>query len=130
VRRVISLGSPFALAARGVDGSPGARVCKRLPTRHTNRRSSPSRLVVPATAGTEHVGVFAMGRRPRLAVPADEGTENVAVRSSHRGMGQDPAVPWVVADRLAQPRNQWQPFKRLARFGLGALFPAKDQLGT
>jgi hypothetical protein len=54
----------------------------------------------------------------------------VAVRSSRLGVGHDPAVLWVVADRLAELRNQWQPFKRLARFGLGARFPAKDQLGT
>ena len=41
-------------------------------------------------------------------------------------MGHDPAVLWVVADRLAQPRTDWQPFRRPTRFGLGALFPAED----
>ena len=53
-------------------------------------------------------------------------SENVAVRSSHLGMGHDPAVLWVVADRLAQPRHDWRPFRRPTRFGLGALFPAED----
>jgi hypothetical protein len=53
-------------------------------------------------------------------------SENVAVRSSHLGMGHDPAVLWVVADRLAQPRDAWRPFVRPTRFGLGALFPAED----
>jgi hypothetical protein len=41
-------------------------------------------------------------------------------------MGHDPAVLWVIADRLAQPRNDWTPFQRPARFGLGALFPPED----
>jgi hypothetical protein len=31
----------------------------------------------------------------------------------------------VIADRLAQPRHEWQPFQRPTRFGLGALFPAE-----
>jgi hypothetical protein len=41
-------------------------------------------------------------------------------------MGHDPATLWVVADRLAQPRNDWKPFERPTRFGLGALFPAEE----
>jgi hypothetical protein len=41
-------------------------------------------------------------------------------------MGHDPATLWVVADRLAQPRNEWTPFQRPTRFGLGALFPPED----
>jgi hypothetical protein len=48
------------------------------------------------------------------------------VRSSHLGMGHDPAVLWVLADRLALPRHDWRPFQRPTRFGLGALFPAED----
>jgi hypothetical protein len=38
-------------------------------------------------------------------------------------MGLDPAVLWVVADRLAQPADAWRPFRRPTRFGLGVLFP-------
>ena len=53
-------------------------------------------------------------------------SENVAVRSSHLGMGHDPAVLWIVADRLAQPRHEWRPFERPTRFGLGTLFPPED----
>lgn len=63
-------------------------------------------------------------------MPADAGTANVAVRSTRLGMGHRPAVLRGVVDRLDQPRNEWRPFKRLARFGPGALFPGKDQLGT
>jgi hypothetical protein len=41
-------------------------------------------------------------------------------------MGLDPAVLWIVADRLAQPADGWEPFRRPTRFGLGALFPQAD----
>ena len=51
-------------------------------------------------------------------------SENVAVHASHLGMGVDPAVLWIVADRLAQPRGAWRPFTPPTRFGLRALFPA------
>jgi len=50
-------------------------------------------------------------------------SENVAVHASHLGMGLDPAVLWIIADRLAQPRDRWRPFQPPTRFGLRALFP-------
>ena len=91
-------------------------------------------------------GLTAGGRSPGLPVPSTavysrwDGvvdwracrqqpgprSENVAVRSSHLGMGHDPAVLWVVADRLAQPRDAWRPVRAADPFGLGALFPAED----
>ena len=48
------------------------------------------------------------------------------MRGSHLGMGHDPAVLWVVAYRLAQPRDEWRPFRRPTRLVRGALFPAED----
>jgi hypothetical protein len=42
-------------------------------------------------------------------------------------MGFDPAVLWVVADRLAQPKDGWRPFRPPARFR--ALFPDPDTPG-
>jgi pimeloyl-ACP methyl ester carboxylesterase len=103
VRQVISLGSPIALADRG---------------------SRPRALPVPSTAVySKWDGVVdwrACRQRPGPR------SENVAVRASHLGMGHDPAVLWVVADRLAQPRDGWRPFERPTRWGLGRLFPADD----
>ena len=37
--------------------------------------------------------------------------ENVEVRGSHLGLGHNPAVAVVVADRLAQQPESWQPFQ-------------------
>jgi poly(3-hydroxyalkanoate) synthetase len=36
--------------------------------------------------------------------------ENVEVHGSHIGLGHNPAVALVVADRLAQQPDSWQPF--------------------
>jgi hypothetical protein len=36
--------------------------------------------------------------------------ENIRVCSSHVGLGFNPLVLQVVADRLAQPEGQWQPY--------------------
>ena len=41
-------------------------------------------------------------------------TENIEVRASHVGMGLNPLALYVVADRLAQPFDQWKPFEKTA----------------
>jgi pimeloyl-ACP methyl ester carboxylesterase len=130
VRQVISLGSPFALTDRPVDGSPGVRAYERLAPGHGSRRSRASQgslarpLPVPSTAVySRWDGVVDWRACRQTPGPT---SENVAVRSSHLGMGHDPAVLWVVADRLAQPRHDWRPFERPTRFGLGTLFPPED----
>ena len=102
VRQVITLGSPFAPADR-------------------RRGSLPRPLPVPSTAVYSRWDGVVDWRACRQQ-PGPR-SENVAVRAGHLGMGHDPAVLWVVADRLAQPRNEWRPFERPTRFGLGTLFP-------
>jgi pimeloyl-ACP methyl ester carboxylesterase len=47
--------------------------------------------------------------------------EYVEVRGSHLGLGHNPAVLLVVADRLAQPVGEWKPFRPPA--ALRFLFP-------
>ena len=50
-----------------------------------------------------------------------EQTENIEVYASHCGMGANPSVAYVIADRLAQAEGKWAPFRPL---GLAALaFP-------
>ena len=38
--------------------------------------------------------------------------ENIVVESSHLGLGAHPAALYAIADRLAQPEGQWEPFHR------------------
>ncbi len=44
-------------------------------------------------------------------IPSGALRENVEVRGSHLGLGHNPAVAGVVADRLAQQPDTWQPFQ-------------------
>jgi pimeloyl-ACP methyl ester carboxylesterase len=129
VRQVISLGSPFSMAGRPVtDGRPGSRAYQRLAPLHSSTGISSGALArplrVPSTAVySKWDGVVDWRACRQQPGPI---SENVAVRSSHLGMGHDPAVLWVIADRLAQPRGAWHPFQRPTRFGLGGLFPSED----
>lgn len=36
--------------------------------------------------------------------------ENIEVHASHCGLGVNPAAIYAIADRLAQPEGEWQPF--------------------
>ena len=48
-------------------------------------------------------------------------SENVEVFGSHCGLGFNPAVAFALADRLAQPEGEWQPFR--SPLWLRGLFP-------
>lgn len=43
--------------------------------------------------------------------PETAQTENIRVRASHCGMGTNPNVMKVIADRLSQPEGQWVPYQ-------------------
>lgn len=83
VRTVITLGSPLAGQRRFPDDIPMTSVYSR------------SDGIVPWRASV---------------LPAGPRRENVEVRGSHLGLGHNPPVLIVVADRLSQPEGAWQPF--------------------
>jgi pimeloyl-ACP methyl ester carboxylesterase len=82
VRSVITLGSPLA----------GRRMPVGVPTTSVYSRSDS---IVPWRASILRAGPL---------------HENVEVRGSHLGLGHNPAVLVVVADRLSQPEHAWKPF--------------------
>jgi pimeloyl-ACP methyl ester carboxylesterase len=83
VRSVITLGSPLGGRARVPAGIPTTSVYS-----HSDR-------IVPWQASI---------------LPPGSLRENVEVRGSHLGLGHNPAVLVVVADRLSQPERAWRPF--------------------
>ena len=112
VRQVITLGSPFS-------GSPRANHVWRIYEglagteleSHANRLAGLDRpLPVPSTAiysktdGVVHWKCCVQQAGPR--------SENIEVRGSHCGLGHNPAVLAAIADRLAQPVGDWEPFDR------------------
>jgi pimeloyl-ACP methyl ester carboxylesterase len=112
VRNVITLGSP-------IGGHPHASNARRIYEFTSGERAADSRRwrritlapPVPATAiysRSDGIVAWQNSIEPSAAAHA----ESVRVLSSHVGMAVHPAVLYVVAERLAQPEGQWQPFQR------------------
>jgi pimeloyl-ACP methyl ester carboxylesterase len=125
VRQVITLGSPFRLARH--NQSRAHRVFERYSHLHVERWELPLEhgsgpLEVPATSIYSKLdGIVAW--RACLDEPGPR-AENIAILGSHFGLGHHPAVIWAVADRLAQPEGEWEPFR--APTLLRAAFPRPD----
>jgi len=109
VSKVITLASPFALEEREDSNAHG--LYQRLSDRHhpdVPGVDGGGPLGVPATS----VYTKADGIVPWEAcvLEPDHQSENVEVFASHIGLGFNPAVHYLIADRLSQPVDDWQPF--------------------
>jgi pimeloyl-ACP methyl ester carboxylesterase len=112
VRGVITLGTPF-------NGNPKATNAWRLyefasgskvgdPTLHAGLAQTPP---VPTTSVfSRSDGIVAW--KCSLEKAEHRCAESVEVRASHVGLGMNPAAWYVLADRLAQVQDAWQPFHR------------------
>jgi pimeloyl-ACP methyl ester carboxylesterase len=113
VRSVITLGSPFrsrpedrsavdALWRRAVAGSR-AEVARLLADGAAMELTVPSTAIYSRTDGIVRWYLCLETTGPLR--------ESIEVRSSHTGMGFNPSVLYVVADRLAQGEGSWRPFR-------------------
>jgi len=111
VRNVVTLGSPLT-------GHPKASNAWRVfelvsgfsaddPRLHEIRERQPEAPTTSIYSRNDGVVHWGMSMLPKL-----ERTECIEVPASHLGMGVNPAVLWAIADRLAQPHGDWQPFDR------------------
>ena len=125
VRRVITLGSPYALQDPRQSHAHGPY--QRLSFLHAPAPALPSReqrarpIDVPSTSVySRWDGVVAWQAciEPETALH-----ENIEVRCSHVGFGVDPATFWLIADRLAVPAGQRVPFR--PPLPLRPLFPGR-----
>ena len=120
VRSVITLGSPVSIDASGSQSPSAIRALYRL----VSHRLGPAAHAMQPRAKT-------LREQRRLAIPTSclyslsdgvvppqEATidgdpllhENIRVPGSHLGLGFNGIVLAIVADRLAQPEGDWQPF--------------------
>lgn len=120
VRRVITVGSPFAgdLKSNVVwpmyESVTGTRI-KSIPAEVMARLNEP--LPMPSTAiYSKTDGVVAWHACIDVESPQ---AENIEVPGSHVGLLHNPAVLYVIADRLAQPPGVHEPFDAS---GLARLF--------
>ncbi|MEL6359895.1 MAG: alpha/beta hydrolase [Pseudomonadota bacterium] len=115
VRSVISLGSPIHGNRRysnartvydQLNGSPDENQPSRMAQLH---RAPP----VPTTSiysKTDGIVAWQGSIQPNDKDNLD--TENIEVPASHFGLGVNPLVMYIIADRLAQPSGEWAPFDR------------------
>ncbi len=124
VRGLITLGSPLQRRrgwtqqlSKVVDEATHLpKVASRIPRVWAESGS----LRVPATSVyTKSDGIVSW---PTSRYAAGANRENVRVRGSHLGLAHNPAVLWLLADRLAQAEGAWQPFR--PPVALRPLFPA------
>lgn len=123
VRAVVTLGSPFRSLERTTRSS--------VPLSDTpldEDHSGQVRRDIGDDGGTGGVPSTAVYTRTDGVVPwrtcverSGPRRESIEVVGSHVGLGHNPAVVVVVADRLAQPEGEWSPFR--APRGLARLFP-------
>ncbi|MGQ0838970.1 esterase/lipase family protein [Actinokineospora sp.] len=111
VRQVITLGSPFAQ----IDDrqSRAQKVYDRYARSRGVHPRTPTRAVLAAPIDVPVTAVHS--RRDGIVhwqtcveTPGHQ-SQNVRVRCSHLGYGHDPAVLWLIADRLAA--TTWRPFE-------------------
>ena len=113
VRGVVSLGSPFTgdptanNSARLYNWITRDRLEDLLPERFAEVRSTPPVPTTSIFSRTDGVTPWRCSLQP-------EGpqAESIEVPGSHLGLGFNPLVLWAVADRLAQPEEDWKPFFR------------------
>lgn len=119
VRCVITLGSPVTTDLR-------ANNARRLYEALSGERIEDSAKLQEAIAGDLPVPATSIYSRGdgvvnwRTCVTRESATaENIEVRlASHSGLGVNAAVLWAVADRLAQPEGEFQPFDRAGPFAI------------
>ena len=118
VRGVYSLGSPMRLSPAHIEAPLAVKVLYRWlahplgPVAHMAMSRAklletpppvPSACIYSATDGVvpQHAAVIEAGRKQH---------ENLPVPGSHLGLGVNPLVMWMLANRLAQDEGRWSPF--------------------
>ena len=119
VRSVVSLGSPMRLSRGRVEAPLSVKVLYRLlahpmgPVAHM-AMSRARNLEVPPSMPSVCIYSATDGVVPAHAAVIETSSkqhENLAVPGSHIGLGVNPLVMWIVADRLSQREDHWRPFR-------------------
>ena len=113
VRGVITLGSPHGdpkatNAWRIYEALSGISVDDSIITERVENLRDPVG-AVPVTAIFSKSDAIVSAEIAKL--PPGSMVENIGISTSHLGMGFNPLVLYLIADRLRQPKDEWMPFE-------------------
>ena len=115
IRQVISLGTPFG---KGRDtGNNASRLYKRLnPKGRTDQQPRTHREDIAIAPPVPTTSIYTRGDgivnwRTAIQTKDHHQTQNIEVIGSHCGLTLNPAVWYILADRLQQDEHSWQPFE-------------------
>ncbi|MEM9773789.1 MAG: alpha/beta hydrolase [Chloroflexota bacterium] len=114
VRQVITMGSPFN--GKNPEATNVSHLFERFSGHELSELTPELLKLVGAPPPVPSTAIFT--RTDGIAAweccieQESDTTENIGVLSSHTGLGFNPVVLWIVANRLAQPEGEWSPFDR------------------
>jgi pimeloyl-ACP methyl ester carboxylesterase len=115
VRRLITLGTPVMRRHSWTQHLSRAAALLPRPWAEPGSLRVPAVSVYSRADGIVPWSTCRYGAGPRR--------ESVEVRGSHLGLAHNPAVLWLLADRLGQSEGQWKPFR--PPLSLRPLFPRR-----
>jgi len=116
VRQVITIGSPFGSPGHGGTNIKMKQIYEVVSGDRIHHADAHAQAHFRRTPPVPSTAIFS--RSDGIAVwqvcsePDGPYTDSVEVAGSHTGLGHNPQVLFICADRLAQPEDGWQPFDR------------------
>lgn len=129
IRCVITLGTPFSGSHTATNAWKLYEIVSGQSARDEMlKHDLPTAPIVPTTSIYSRTDGIVAWQGSVQAPSNNPKTENIEVIASHLGLGVNPSAWWAIADRLAQPQGQWQPFYQADR-GLvkGLIFPDPER---
>lgn len=111
VRCVISLGSPITGARHAALARPVFEFFNGKPEPETEARIDMMHIAPPVPTTAVYSKTDGIVHWHGALQEEGDQAENIRVPASHLGMGTNPLVMKVLADRLSQKEGEWTPFK-------------------
>jgi pimeloyl-ACP methyl ester carboxylesterase len=120
IRSVITLGSPVSFDPAGSQSPSWIKALYRLISHpmgtaahvsHVRAKKLRERKALPVPISCVYSLTDGVVPPQEATIDGDPAMhENIRVPGSHIGLGFNPIVLWILADRLAQPEGSWRPF--------------------
>ncbi len=110
VRSVISLGSPITGARHAALARPIFEMLNGKPEAETSARIDKMYIAPPVPTTVIYSKTDGIVHWHGALQQESEIAENIRVPASHLGMGSNPLVMNIIADRLSQKEGDWKPF--------------------